>query len=155
MVHNASIMNAVGATGLQLYRFGEAVSIVFFTGAASQGPVGPAVARFAGDASCGRSLAPARTNPGQGHRSLYLPIISHFPDQPDNLTPPLRTPLCSGADTWRPDSFYDRIAANRKAGLHTLCLLDIKVRPCPPPAPSLHSSSQLGVRVQPMQSCAR
>ena len=31
------------------------------------------------------------------------------------------------ADTWRPDSFYDRIAANRRAGLHTLCLLDIKV----------------------------
>lgn len=28
--HNASIMNAVGACGLQLYRFGEAVSIVFF-----------------------------------------------------------------------------------------------------------------------------
>lgn len=31
-------------------------------------------------------------------------------------------------DTWRPDSFYDRIAANRKLGLHTLCLLDIKVK---------------------------
>lgn len=68
VVHNASIMNAVGSTGLQLYRFGEAVSIVFFT------------------------------------------------------------------DTWRPDSFYDRIAANRRAGLHTLCLLDIKVK-----EPSLES----------------
>ncbi len=55
-------MNAVGACGLQLYRFGESVSIVFFT------------------------------------------------------------------DTWQPDSFYDKIAANRKLGLHTLCLLDIKVR---------------------------
>jgi diphthine synthase len=32
VIHNASIMNAVGACGLQLYRFGEAVSIVFFTG---------------------------------------------------------------------------------------------------------------------------
>lgn len=31
-------------------------------------------------------------------------------------------------DTWRPDSFYDRIAANRKLGLHTLCLVDIKVK---------------------------
>lgn len=31
VVHNASVMNAVGACGLQLYRFGEAVSIVFFT----------------------------------------------------------------------------------------------------------------------------
>ncbi|GBF93120.1 diphthine methyl ester synthase-like [Raphidocelis subcapitata] len=62
VIHNASVMNAVGACGLQLYRYGEAVSIVFFT------------------------------------------------------------------DTWRPDSFYDRIAANRKLGLHTLCLLDIKVK---------------------------
>lgn len=31
-------------------------------------------------------------------------------------------------DTWRPDSFYPRILANRKQGLHTLCLLDIKVK---------------------------
>lgn len=61
VVHNASVLNAIGAAGLQLYRFGETVSIVFFT------------------------------------------------------------------DTWRPDSFYDKIAANRKMGLHTLCLLDIKV----------------------------
>lgn len=36
VIHNASIMNAVGACGLQLYRFGESISIVFFTG----GPVG-------------------------------------------------------------------------------------------------------------------
>ncbi|KAL6780051.1 Diphthine synthase [Auxenochlorella protothecoides] len=55
-------MNAIGAAGLQLYRYGEAISIVFFT------------------------------------------------------------------ETWRPDSFYDRIAANKKLGLHTLCLLDIKVK---------------------------
>lgn len=32
------------------------------------------------------------------------------------------------AETWRPDSFYDRIAENRKVGLHTLCLLDIRVK---------------------------
>jgi diphthine synthase len=62
VIHNASVMNAVGACGLQLYRFGEAISIVFFT------------------------------------------------------------------DSWRPDSFYDRIVSNRKQGLHTLCLLDIKVK---------------------------
>ncbi|EFN52147.1 hypothetical protein CHLNCDRAFT_54649 [Chlorella variabilis] len=68
IIHNASIMNAVGACGLQLYRFGEAISIVFFT------------------------------------------------------------------DTWRPDSFYDRILSNRRSGLHTLCLLDIKVK-----EPSLES----------------
>ena len=37
-------------------------------------------------------------------------------------------------DTWRPDSFYDRILANRQQGLHTLCLLDIKVK-----EPSLES----------------
>ena len=26
-------------------------------------------------------------------------------------------------DNWKPDSFYDKIASNRKQGLHTLCLL--------------------------------
>lgn len=31
VIHNASIMNAVSSTGLQLYRFGETVSIPFFT----------------------------------------------------------------------------------------------------------------------------
>lgn len=61
-IHNASILNAVGACGLQLYRFGQTVSIVFFT------------------------------------------------------------------ETWRPESFYDKILANLKLGLHTLCLLDIKVK---------------------------
>ncbi|KAJ1973771.1 diphthine synthase [Dimargaris verticillata] len=55
-------MNAVGACGVQLYNFGQTVSIVFFT------------------------------------------------------------------DSWRPDSFYDKIQENRCIGLHTLCLLDIKVK---------------------------
>lgn len=62
MVHNASILNAVGCCGLQLYSFGEVVSIAFWT------------------------------------------------------------------DSWRPDSFYDKISQNRDRGLHTLCLLDIKVK---------------------------
>lgn len=31
-------------------------------------------------------------------------------------------------ERWRPDSFYGKIAANRAAGAHTLCLLDIKVK---------------------------
>ncbi|RUP48190.1 diphthine synthase [Jimgerdemannia flammicorona] len=62
VIHNASIMNAIGACGLQLYNFGQTISIVFFT------------------------------------------------------------------DSWRPDSFYDRIKENRALGLHTLCLLDIKVK---------------------------
>lgn len=55
-------MNAVGACGLQLYNFGQTVSLVFFT------------------------------------------------------------------DNWRPDSFYPKIEENRKIGLHTLVLLDIKVK---------------------------
>ncbi|XP_013415188.1 diphthine methyl ester synthase [Lingula anatina] len=62
VIHNASIMNAIGCCGLQLYNFGETVSIVFWT------------------------------------------------------------------EDWRPDSFYDKIANNKKGGMHTLCLLDIKVK---------------------------
>ncbi|XP_058494939.1 diphthine methyl ester synthase [Solea solea] len=62
VIHNASIMNAVGCCGLQLYNFGETVSLVFWT------------------------------------------------------------------ETWKPESFYDKICKNRQAGLHTLCLLDIKVK---------------------------
>ncbi|XP_055527620.1 diphthine methyl ester synthase [Wyeomyia smithii] len=62
VVHNASIMNAIGCCGLQLYHFGETVSIPYWT------------------------------------------------------------------DDWRPDSFYDKIEANVKHGLHTLCLLDIRVK---------------------------
>lgn len=62
VIHNASIMNAVACCGLQLYNFGETVSIVFWE------------------------------------------------------------------ESWKPDSFYDKIASNRKNGLHTLCLLDIKVK---------------------------
>jgi diphthine synthase len=55
-------MSAIGATGLQLYNFGQTVSMVFFT------------------------------------------------------------------ETWKPASFYDRIRENRNIGLHTLVLLDIKVK---------------------------
>ncbi|XP_048351913.1 diphthine methyl ester synthase [Sphaerodactylus townsendi] len=62
VIHNASILNAVGCCGLQLYNFGETVSIVFWT------------------------------------------------------------------DTWKPESFFDKVIKNRKNGMHTLCLLDIKVK---------------------------
>ncbi|KAB5559072.1 hypothetical protein PHYPO_G00024650 [Pangasianodon hypophthalmus] len=62
VIHNASILNAVGCCGLQLYNFGETVSIVFWT------------------------------------------------------------------DSWKPESFYDKIKRNRDMGMHTLCLLDIKVK---------------------------
>ncbi|KAL1872804.1 hypothetical protein VTK73DRAFT_1275 [Phialemonium thermophilum] len=61
-IPNASILSAIGATGLQLYNFGQTVSMVFFL------------------------------------------------------------------DNWRPTSFYDRIKENRSIGLHTLVLLDIKVK---------------------------
>ncbi|KAL8139446.1 hypothetical protein V2J09_005467 [Rumex salicifolius] len=62
VVHNASVMNAIGVCGLQLYRYGETISIPFFT------------------------------------------------------------------ETWRPDSFYEKIKRNHSLGLHTLCLLDIRVK---------------------------
>ncbi|GLT51059.1 hypothetical protein SLA2020_245050 [Shorea laevis] len=68
VVHNASVMNAIGICGLQLNHYGETVSIPFFT------------------------------------------------------------------ETWRPDSFYEKIQRNFKLGLHTLCLLDIPVK-----EPSLES----------------
>ncbi|KAH7145825.1 tetrapyrrole methylase [Dactylonectria estremocensis] len=61
-VPNASIMSGIGACGLQLYNFGQTVSMVFFT------------------------------------------------------------------DSWKPASFYDRIKENREIGLHTLVLVDIKVK---------------------------
>ena len=62
VVNNASILNSIGITGLSLYRFGETVSIPFFT------------------------------------------------------------------EKWRPYSFYDKICRNYKNDLHTLILLDIKVK---------------------------
>ena len=62
VIHNASIINAVGVTGLQLYRFGEIISIPFFT------------------------------------------------------------------EKWKPYSFAEKIQFNMARGLHTLCLLDIKVK---------------------------
>jgi diphthine synthase len=34
-------------------------------------------------------------------------------------------PLFEG--DWQPDSFYERIKYNKAGGMHTLCLLDIKV----------------------------
>jgi diphthine methyl ester synthase len=62
IIHNASIMSAVGCCGLQVYQFGETVSVPLWT------------------------------------------------------------------DKWKPDSFYERILKNRESGLHTLVLVDIKVK---------------------------
>lgn len=55
-------MSAIGCTGLQLYNFGQTVSMVFFT------------------------------------------------------------------ENWKPSSYYDRVKENATLGLHTLVLLDIKVK---------------------------
>ncbi|KAJ5204695.1 Diphthine methyl ester synthase [Penicillium cinerascens] len=62
VVPNASIMSGIGCTGLQLYNFGQTVSMVFFL------------------------------------------------------------------ENWKPSSFYDRVRENVQIGLHTLVLLDIKVK---------------------------
>lgn len=62
VIHNASVMGAAASCGLQLYAFGQTVSVPFFD------------------------------------------------------------------DKWRPDSFYPKIKYNRDGGMHTLCLLDIKVK---------------------------
>ena len=62
VIHNASVMSAGGICGLQLYSFGQTVSVPFFR------------------------------------------------------------------DEWRLDSFYDKIHYNRRGGIHTLCLLDIKMK---------------------------
>jgi diphthine methyl ester synthase len=61
-IPNASILTSIGTTGLQLYNFGQTISMVFFL------------------------------------------------------------------DNWKPASFYDRIKENMSIGLHTLVLLDIKVK---------------------------
>ncbi|XP_053990842.1 diphthine methyl ester synthase-like isoform X2 [Hylaeus volcanicus] len=62
VIHNASMINAVSSCGLQVYLFGEVVSIPFFT------------------------------------------------------------------ENWIPESVYEKIQKNMLSGLHTLCLLDIKVK---------------------------
>ena len=62
IIHNASIMNAIGCSGLQLYRFGQSVSVCFWT------------------------------------------------------------------ENWRPFSYYPKIKVNRDNNMHTLVLLDIKVK---------------------------
>ncbi|ORX39024.1 tetrapyrrole methylase [Kockovaella imperatae] len=62
VIHNASILTALGATGLQMYNFGQTISLPFYT------------------------------------------------------------------ETWTPESWYDRLEENLQVGMHTLVLVDIKVR---------------------------
>ncbi|XP_017784235.1 PREDICTED: diphthine methyl ester synthase [Nicrophorus vespilloides] len=78
VVHNASILNAIGCCGLQLYSFGETVSIPYWT------------------------------------------------------------------DSWQPDSFYEKIMSNYERKLHTLCLLDIKVK-----EPTLESLTKKKIEYMP------
>lgn len=94
--HNASIMNAVGACGLQLYRYGEAVSIVFFE------------PNWRPDSFFGECALAQFANTMQGSRGRRCSFGSTRKSRP----PPLA----------------DKIARNRALGLHTLCLLDIKVK---------------------------
>ena len=56
-----------------------------------------------------------------GARALLQPLAHATDNNTNTTTITTTTPLLL-------DSFYDRIAANRKLGLHTLCLLDIKVK---------------------------
>lgn len=109
VIHNASIMNAIGCCGLQLYR------------------------QVAADAESGSSpIAAPRKRPNHRRFGETISIVFF-------------------TETWRPDSFYDKIKNNRNLvrlpsaaaapsfpladpalrcpqGLHTLCLLDIKVK---------------------------
>ena len=62
VIHNASIMNAVGCCGLHVYDFGPTISMCFFT------------------------------------------------------------------ETWKPQSWYEKIKKNRENNSHTLVLLDIRVK---------------------------
>jgi len=64
--HNACIMSAIGCCGLQLYNYGQTISICFFRD--------------------------------------------------------------SSTDETQPTSYHEKIKINRQHGLHTLCLLDIKVK---------------------------
>ncbi|KAF2147371.1 uncharacterized protein K452DRAFT_354783 [Aplosporella prunicola CBS 121167] len=77
-VPNASIMTGIGCTGLQLYNFGQTISMVFFT------------------------------------------------------------------DNWRPSSWYEKIVENANIGLHTLVLLDIKVK-----EPNLEMLARGKIRYEP------
>ncbi|CAE6480945.1 unnamed protein product [Rhizoctonia solani] len=78
VIHNASIMNAVGACGLQLYNFGRITNYI-------------------------------------SKDSIYI-------QAGQTVSLPFYT------DSWKPDSWYDRVVENVEKGMHTLVLLDIKVR---------------------------
>lgn len=91
VIHNASIMNAVGCCGMQLYRFGQTVSLTFLEEVCvlHNGCIGLSM-----NSRCFSSFF------------FFL----------------------KGSKVL-PRSTYDKIAGNVNNGrLHTLCLLDIKMR---------------------------
>lgn len=124
VIHNASIMNAVGVCGLQLYRFGE-VNVCLSSHILRCDSV-----------TCSCASRRWQQEPGG---ILALPLLLGVSSK-RNRAPTVAAAnaqaisLVFFTDTWRPDSFYSRVAANRSRGLHTLALLDIKVR-----EPSLES----------------
>lgn len=82
VVHNASILTAIGTCGVQLYRFGETVSIVQWK------------------------------------------------------------------KNWKPSSFFDKIRKNLERNLHTLCLLDIKVKEETDESILYNSNVLMGIKMQ-------
>ncbi|XP_065525634.1 diphthine methyl ester synthase isoform X3 [Lathamus discolor] len=99
VIHNASIMNAVGCCGLQVgYRSFQAkccLRLHMTLASASLKMIGKTVASdvFTELYSFGETVS-----------------------------------IVFWTDTWKPESFFDKIEKNRQNGMHTLCLLDIKVK---------------------------
>ena len=70
-------------------------------------------------------------------KRYFMCICSSYLHPPNEDQMHLQTNLLLGTqtvsivfftETWRPDSFYHKIVANQRLGLHTLCLLDIQVK---------------------------
>ena len=171
VIHNASILNAIGACGLQLYRYGEVTPfaprhVELYMNPKSQDavlmsvqpmktmPIISGIPCLASQTLVLMSMQPARAMPINAWLLSRIASCCAESMQPGEkllilclfcknamLTFCQHSHACMQAvsivfftDTWRPDSFYDRILANRQQGLHTLCLLDIKVK-----EPSLES----------------
>lgn len=125
VIHNASIMNAIASCGLQLYRFGQVLSIAPLS--ACRG----FVCHYC-------SVMPTELSPCDftARRSTSVPpTLRHalrcFVERLRHLTALCTMQTVSVVfftETWKPQSFYDKILANKKQKLHTLCLLDIKVK---------------------------
>ena len=69
--------------------------------------------------ACGLQLYNFGKRFGAGLRTAWLLYLSL---EGQTVSLPFYT------DSWKPDSWYDRVAENFEKGMHTLVLLDIKVR---------------------------